>query len=279
MTESMEEPGPVGLEIGSRGIAILTLDRPSQFNSLRQETLAAFEAALDRVDDAGIRVLIITGSGRAFCGGAYVKYFTDPSSPFFDDPTAVRDIYVRRIVRIFHRLQGGPFPTIAAINGFAFGGGFELAIACDFRLMAASASIGLTEVRLGAVAGAGGVTSLARLVGRARALEIVLLGEKMGSAEALAMGVVNSVHPDDRLMDAAGALALRLLRCSPVSIAQSKQAVYRSEGLDIDGAGEIGLDAVAVAAGTGDWREGMTSFVERRRPAFDAADGPAGGGR
>lgn len=276
MEGTTDDANPVRIEVKRDGIARLILDRPASFNSLTTELIEAFDAVLNEVSSTGIRVLVVTGTGKAFCGGAHVKYFTDPSSPFASDAMAIRDDYVRPIIRLFRKLQLSPFVTIAEINGVAFGGGCELALACDFRLMAESARIGLTEVRLGAIAGAGGVQSLARLVGRARALEIVLLGEQMTAAEAHAAGLVNSVHPDAELADASMRLARRLLRCSPVSIAESKRAIYRSEGLDIDAAMEVGLDAVAVAAGAPEWREGMRAFVERRRPAFAAADDDTG---
>jgi enoyl-CoA hydratase/carnithine racemase len=270
MSGSADDGHFVRLDLRNDGIALLVLDQPVLMNSLTQPLVAAFDAAIDKVTAAKARALIVTGAGKAFCGGAHIKYFTEPSSPFFDNPLAIRDGYVRPILRLFRRLQIAPFATIAAINGFALGGGCELALACDFRLMADSARIGLTEVRLGALPGAGGVQSLARLVGRARALEIILLGEPMSAAEALAAGLVNSVHGNDDLAEAAMAVARRLLRCSPIAIAQAKQGVYRCEGVDIDGANEIGLDLVAAAASGADWREGMTAFVERRRPSFDA---------
>jgi len=257
-------------------VALMTLRAPETLNTLTDELMVVFQAAVDEAVKASARVLIITGSGRAFCGGAHVKYFTDPNSRYCSDPMALRDAYVAPIIRMFRSLQQAPFATIAAINGFALGGGCELALACDFRLMAADARIGLTEARLGAIAAAGGIQVLSQIVGRAKALEIGLLADQWPAEEALRIGLVNAVHESSELQAAALALAQRLLLCSPISVALTKRGIYRAETMDPAEADQMGLDTVTIAAAGPDWKEGMTAFREKRAPAF-AANGVSGG--
>lgn len=267
-TNSDENSAAVRIDWPLPGIARLTFNRPAQMNTLAEETLVSLEKCCDEATKGEARAVIITGSGRTFCGGAEISYFTDPNSRFYHNPRAIRDDYVAPIIRAFRRLREARFVTIAAINGFALGGGCELALSCDFRLMADHARIGLTETRLGALAGAGGVQSLAQIVGRARALEIALLGNQWTAENALAVGLVNAVHPAAELDAAALAFARQFLQVSPVSVAETKRALYRCQTAPADEADQIALDAVAVAASGPDWWEGMAAFVEKRTPGF-----------
>lgn len=197
-----------------------------------------------------------------------MKYFTEESSPLYRNPRAIRDDYVAPIIQAFRTIRDAPFVSIAAINGFALGGGCELALNCDFRLMADSARIGLTETKLGALAGAGGVQMLARIVGRAKALEIALFGDQLTADIALAHGLVTAVHPQTALEGATLAFAGRLLACSPISVAETKRALYRCETAGAEEADRIALDAVAAAAAGAEWWEGMAAFTQKRRPSF-----------
>lgn len=255
------------------GVACITLTRGDAHNTLTAELLATLHRLLDEALAGGARVLIVTGSGKTFCGGAHIKLFTDPASPLYRDARAIRDDYVAPIIRVFRRLREAPFVTVAAINGFALGGGCELALSCDFRLMADHARIGLTETRLGALAGAGGVQSLVHVVGRARALEIALLGDQLTAADAKAAGLVTAVHPAAELAEAALAFAKRLLLCSPISVAETKRALYRCETAVPDEADRIALDAVLAASAGPEWWEGMAAFAERRPASFRMEDG------
>lgn len=264
----MAEAPYVSLAWPLPGVALATLERGDAFNTLTHEMIAGIDAAVSGAAAGAARVLILTGSGRAFCGGAHVKYFSDPASPLAGNPDAIRETYVRPIIAVFDRLQTMPFVTIAAINGVALGGGCELALACDFRLVARSAKLGLPEVRLGAVAAAGGMQQLPKIVGRARALEIALLGDHLSPDEALAAGLVTAVHDDSGLMQAALDMAGRLTRLSPVSIAQTKRAIYRCQTESRGSSNEIALDALTIATAGPDWTEGMTAFVEKRPPGF-----------
>lgn len=259
---------PAELDWPAPGIARVTLTQASSHNTLTTGLLDTLNRLLDEISHRKARVLIVTGSGKTFCGGAHVKYFTDQGSPLYRDPRAIRDDYVLPIVQTFRRLREAPFVTVAAINGFALGGGCELALSCDFRIMADHARIGLTETRLGALAGAGGVQSLAHVLGRARALEVALLGEQLTAADAKAVGLVNAVHPADGLDAAAIAFARRFLICSPISVAETKRALYRCETAGADEADRIALDAVAAAAAGPEWWEGMLAFAEKRPAGF-----------
>ena len=262
------DSGPAAiLDWPLKHVAKITLACGAALNTLTLELLADLAAALNEARRAQARVAIVTGSGKAFCCGAHVTYFTDPGSPFFNAPLAIRDDYVRPIVETFRKLQDAPFPTIAAINGFALGGGCELALACDFRLMSEGASIGLTEVRLGAVAGAGGVQLCPRSSAAPRRSNCAPR-HRWSAAEAHAAGLVVSTHAQDALGEAALALARRLLKCSPTSLAETKRAIYRCATAGAREADEIALDAVAVAAGGPDWHEGMAAFAKGGLPAL-----------
>lgn len=263
-----ETSAPAELDWPKEGIVRIRLTRATSHNTLTAELLDTLNRLLDDISEKEARVLIVTGSGKTFCGGAHVKYFTESASPLYRNARAIRDDYVLPIVRTFRRLREAPFVTVAAINGFALGGGCELALACDFRIMADHARIGLTETRLGALAGAGGVQSLAHVLGRARALEVALLGEQLSGADAKALGLVNAVHPADELDEAATAFARRFLLCSPISVAETKRALYRCETAGADEADRIALDAVTAAASGPEWWEGMLAFTEKRPAGF-----------
>lgn len=250
-------------------IARATLTRGPAMNTLTLALLAEFGRALDEAVARRARALIVTGSGRAFCCGAHLPYFTDPASPFADAPLAIREDYVGPIGRLFDRLEAMPFPTIAAVNGFALGGGCELALACDLRVLSADATLGLPEVHVGALPGAGGVQKLARFVGRGRALELILLGRRLEAEEALSLGLATAVAPPAELDQAVSGIVERLRRGGPLAIAYAKAMIYRCEGTDLRTARETGLDAVTVLAGSPEWREGMAAFGEKRPPRFE----------
>lgn len=258
----------VALEWPEPGIARLTLTQGAGLNTLTLPMIAALQGALEQLRRTPPRALIVTGSGRAFCGGAHITYFTDAASPFAGNASAIRDHYVRPILAVFDAITALPCPTIAAINGHALGGGLELALAFDFRLAAAGTKIGLPEVRLGAVAGANGVQQLCHLLGRAKALEVLLLGEHLTAQAAREIGLLTEVHAAEDLAAAALAFARRFLRLSPISLAETKRAAYRCEALSGRAAHEVALDAVHAAAGGPDWAEGMAAFKARREPAF-----------
>ncbi|SEO42332.1 enoyl-CoA hydratase [Salinihabitans flavidus] len=253
-------------------ICLLRLARGAQMNTITGEFLDDLGAVLTDLAKSPPRALLLTGSDGAFCGGANIKLFSEKESPLYQNARAIRDVYVRQILDVFGKITALPCPTIALINGHALGGGTELALSFDFRLMSSDARMGLPEVRLGAVAAGNGVQRLHRIVGRAKALEIVLLGEKITAPEALSTGLVMSVHDPDALEAAGLDLARRFLKCSPIAVAESKRAIYRTEALEGNAADEAALDAVLGAAAGPEWTEGMSAFAQKRRPTYATDD-------
>jgi enoyl-CoA hydratase len=249
-------------------IALVTMIREREMNTLSLELLNELDEALTAAVAGGARALIITGQGRAFCAGAHLRYFTETDARIGTDSFALRDRYLQPIATLFDRIEALPIPVISAINGFALGGGCEMSLACDFRLMADHTKIGVPEVRIGALAGAGGVQKLHRLVGRGKALEWILLGSHVTAAEALAHGLVTSVHPAADLMPAAMELAGRFRLLGPRAVAQSKMAVRLCADTDLATARNIGLEALAMLIGAPEWQEGMAAFMEKREPRF-----------
>jgi enoyl-CoA hydratase/carnithine racemase len=249
-------------------IAVVTMTREREMNTLSLELLNELDHALTASLEGGARALVITGLGRAFCAGAHLRYFAEGDPRIGAGSFALRDRYVQPINAIFDRIETLPIPVIAAINGFALGGGCELSLACDFRLMADHTKIGVPEVRIGALAGAGGVQKLHRLVGRGKALEWILLGSHVAAADALAHGLITSVHSAAELMPAALELASRFRLLGPRAVAQSKMAVRMCGDADLSSARDIGLEALAMLIGGAEWQEGMTAFMEKRPPIF-----------
>ncbi len=258
----------VTLSWPAEGVALATLTRAKAMNTLTLELLAELERALGLAREGAARAFIITGSGRSFCCGAHLDYFTDPHSPIGTSQFDLRDKYLAKIAKLFDSFEEMPFPVIAAVNGYALGGGCEMAISADFRLMASTARIGVPEVKLGAIPGAGGVQKLARHLGRSRAIEWVVLGRHYTADEAERAGLVYAVTDPDDLMTAALALAEQIKALSPLAIAQGKAAVYQSEDVDVATARKFGLEALALLVNSRDWAEGMKAFHEKREPRF-----------
>jgi enoyl-CoA hydratase/carnithine racemase len=249
-------------------IALVTMVRDREMNTLSLELIGELDAALTVSVAGGARALIITGKDRAFCAGAHLRYFTQEDARIGSGPFALRDRYLQPIATLFDRIETLPIPVIAAINGFALGGGCEMSLACDFRLMADHTKIGVPEVRIGALAGAGGVQKLHRLVGRGKALEWILLGSHVTAAEALAHGLLTGVHAAADLMPAAMTLAGRFRLLGPRAVAQSKLAVRLCGDSDLATARNIGLETLAMLIGAPEWQEGMAAFMEKREPHF-----------
>lgn len=258
----------VKLDWPAKGVALATLTRAAEMNTLTLALLSELGRALDIAQAANARAFIITGSGRAFCCGAHLDYFTDPKSPIGTSQTDIRDNYLLKIALLFDRFEAMRFPVIAAINGFALGGGCEMAISADFRLMAKTARIGVPEVKLGAAPGAGGVQKLLHYVGRSKALEWILLGTHITAEEAERRGLLYAVTEPADLLPAALALAEKIKTLSPMAIAQAKAAVHVSESVDSKSARRFGLESLALLVGSADWQEGMAAFHAKRAPKF-----------
>jgi enoyl-CoA hydratase len=252
---------PVTLERRGR-VALLTLDRP-KVNSLSPDMLDALAARLAEVEaDAELGAAVVTGAGdRAFSAGADVSLVREAS------PLEARAFAARGHATL-DRVEALPKPVIAAVNGYALGGGCELALACDIRLASDRAQIGLPEVTLGIFPGWGGTQRMPRLIGPGKAKELIFTGRHVGAGEALSLGLVEGVHPHDELVEAAVALAADIAARPAWAVAAAKAMVTRAG--DGDQAGNLAreLDLFALAFSTEDQREGMAAFFEKRPPEF-----------
>lgn len=264
-TLAFERPTP--------GVVRLRLNRPHEMNSLRLELLDDLSRALDDAVRERARVVVVTGEGRAFCGGAHLKYFAGPDA-IFTERFDTRDRYFERIARVFDKVEAIPVPVIAAINGFAMGGGFELALACDFRIFATTAQVGLPEAKLGATPGAGGVQKLSRHIGRGKALEWILLARHVDAQEAAASGLAYKVVEPAELEAASLSLAAELMALSPLALGQCKASIHLSGDVDLRSARRFGIEALSALIGSEDWLEGMSAFVEKRPPRFGPKETP-----
>jgi enoyl-CoA hydratase len=245
------------------GIATITFNRPKALNALNRELLEEFMAALDRVaDDPAVRVLVLTGAGeKAFVAGADI---TEIAS--FTPLQAKR--FAARGQAAINRLTELDIPVIAAVNGFALGGGTEMALACDFIYASEKARFGLPEINLGIIPGFGGTQRLPRLIGPNAAKELIFTGRMIGADEAFRLGIVNRVCAPEALMDAVLETARTIAAKGRVSLRAAKQAVNR--GLDVDlGAGRaLEVDAFALCLASPDAKEGTRAFLEKRPAAF-----------
>lgn len=248
-------------------VATLTLDRPAQLNALNVELGVELLDAIGRCEaDAGVRAVVVTGAGRAFCAGDDLRVFTPDGSPLAGVDVPGR--YVGgpgRWPRIVLALRALPKPVVAAVNGYAFGAGFNLALACDFRIAAASATLATPFVRRGM---ATGTNLLQQYVGIGVAARLTLTGEPVGAAEAERLGLVTLVVPDERLAAETAAVAGRLATAATVALGLTKGALYRGWELDPERAYHLQGWAVHQSAATEDRAEGQAAFVEKREPRF-----------
>lgn len=243
------------------GIALVTLKRPEALNALSQSLLEELAEIPELVQqDPEVRAVIFTGEGKAFAAGADLKEIAAIKDPFMGREYALFG------QRVFAEIAALPVPTIAAINGYALGGGLELALACDLRVAAKTAKLGLPEVGLGLIPGFGGTQRLPRLIGRGRALDLIFTGRHVDAEEALFLGLVNRVAED--ALEEAKKLAQKILKNAPIALALAKESVVRGEGLDLAEALEIEADLFGYAAATEDMKEGVRAFLEKRPPSF-----------
>lgn len=246
-------------------IAVVTLNRPEMMNALNLETireLADLFTELER--DAEVLGVIVTGGGRAFCAGADVSSAkNDGGNPHF----ATRSFVVEG-QNLMNQIEAFSHPVIAAVNGFALGGGSELALACDLRIASEKAVFGLPEVTLGVMPCFGGTQRLPRLIGMARAKEIIYTGRKVKAEEALAVGLVNEVVAPEELLGAAEAKMQAMVACAPLAIKLAKTAMNKGIQMPLHEALELEADMTALLGTTEDAMEGGRAFGERRKPIF-----------
>jgi enoyl-CoA hydratase len=249
------------LEVAGR-VATLTVNRPDKLNALNDATIAELGLAIDqiRVDDS-IGGAILTGAGRAFVAGADISELSN-QTPVLAKARA------RAGQDVFRRFETCPKPVIAAINGFALGGGCELAMACHIRLASDAAKFGQPESKLGLLPGYGGTQRLARLVGKGRANQLLLTGEMIDAAEAYRIGLVNKVVAADALMNEAQAMMKTILANGPLAVALCIEAIDRGLQMSLEEGLILEANHFGLLAATDDMREGTRAFMEKRAPAF-----------
>jgi enoyl-CoA hydratase len=241
-------------------VAVLTLNRPP-VNALSAALVADIEAAVARAADPAVRAVVITGSPH-FAAGADIAELKAAASGSDDTPLA------GRLSAALLALEALPKPTIAAIRGFALGGGLELALACDFRYLAEDARVGLPEIKLGIFPGAGGTQRLPRLVGLSKARELIYTGRHLKADEALAIGLADKVVPAEGLAAAALEFAAALAKGATVALGAAKQAVNATLGLDMEAGLAVEAAGFATCLGTEDAQEGLAAFLEKREAGF-----------
>ncbi|MGJ7910275.1 enoyl-CoA hydratase-related protein [Neobacillus sp. LXY-1] len=244
-------------------IAVLTINRPESLNAFNYETLVELGEKVEQVRvHPDVRAVIFSGSGhKAFSVGADLK-----ERKTLSDAAVKRNLY--KINEVFNAIDQLPQPTIAAINGFAFGGGMELALACDFRIAANDAVMGLTETSLAIIPGAGGTQRLPRLIGQAKALELILTARRLQAEEAKSYGLVMRVVNREQLMQESMTFCTQLLANGPIALQQAKFAIKNGMNTDLATGLQIERKAYEVTLPTEDRIEALNAFAEKRKPDF-----------
>lgn len=245
------------------GIAVITFNRPKALNALNSALLEELAAALTAVAaDEAIKVLILTGHGdKAFVAGADINEIAACNA-------LTAKMFARKGQQTINQLQALPIPVVAAVNGYALGGGSEMALACDFIYASENAMFGLPEINLGIIPGFGGTQRLPRAVGAGRAKEMIFTGTMISAAEAMALGLVNTVVPQQELMGAVMKTARIMASKGKVSLRAAKEAVNRGADVDLNTGCQIEVDAFALCVASEDAAEGTSAFLEKRKPAF-----------
>jgi len=247
----------------SEGIATITLNRPEALNAFSKEVV---EEVLNAVDDAGtdedVRVLILTGAGdRAFSAGADIKSMVGMNSLKARELSFMGE-------KLCLALENLEKPVIAALNGYALGGGLEVAMSCDLRIASESSRMGQTEINIGLIPGWGGTQRLTRLIGRTKAKEMVFTGKMIDAKTAEQLGIVNLVVPADKFRDAVRQFALELASKAPVAIKVAKALINKGADISLDSALALEREGFGVVASSEDLKEGVSAFTEKRKPAF-----------
>ncbi len=244
------------------GVATIFLNRPERLNAVIEQLYDDVLAALDTArSDPDVRTIVLTGQGRAFCVGADLKAHGEGART----PEQQRD-YLTKANDVCRRLRTVPKPVIAAVNGYALGAGAEMAVSADFILVKQSAEIGFPEVSIGTFLGGGVTHVLPKLVGMARAKELVFTGRRINGEAAAAMGLATTFFPDDAFADGVAAFAAEIASKAPVSMALAKE--HFTAGRAYEDALESELDGILACMGTDDWAEGVAAFAEKRAPRF-----------
>jgi enoyl-CoA hydratase len=249
------------LEASDR-IATLSVNRPDKLNALNDATIGELGDAIDEVrarDDIG--GLIVTGAGRAFVAGADISELASQT------PTIAKS-RAQRGQQIFRKFETSPKPVIAAVNGFALGGGCELALACHIRIASEKAKFGQPEVKLGTCPGYGGTQRLSRIIGKGRAIQIITTAEMIDAAEAYRIGLVNKVVSAEELISAANEMMKQILANGPLAVALCIEAIDRGLEMSLEEGLVLEANHFGLLAATEDMSEGMKAFLEKRTPVF-----------
>lgn len=256
-------PDSLILQHKSDGILTITIERPQALNALNAEVIKQLAEAIDRAQtDSEVKTIVITGSGdKAFVAGADIKEFADYSGK------EGKALAQQGQDSLFNRIERSSKPVIAAVNGFALGGGLELALACHIRIASDNARMGLPEVSLGVIPGYGGTQRLPQIVGKGKAMEMILSAKMIGANDAAACGLVNAVVPPGDLLETAHKMARSIMKNSPRAVATAIQAVLAVYEDGINGFQEE-INCFGASFETDDFKEGTQAFIEKRKPTF-----------
>ncbi len=243
------------------GVRLITLNRPKVLNALRSTLLEELAAAIALArDDTDVRAVVLTGNERAFAAGADIAEMADR--------TAVEVVGMDRRMAGWHTLRSFPKPLVAAVNGFALGGGCELAMCADIIVAGEGARFGQPEINLGLIPGAGGTQRLTRAVGKSRAMKMVLTGEAIDARAALAAGLIAEIVPPELALDRALELAEMIAAKPPVAVRLAKEAVLKAQEMTLEAGLDYERKVFALLFATEDRREGVQAFLEKRKPVF-----------
>ena len=246
---------------GANGVVTMTISSPATLNALNSTILGEIDTFIDTLDPNQVRVLVITGEGKSFVAGADISEMAHLSEK---EGLA----FGHRGSQIFKKIEDLPFPVIAAVNGFALGGGCELAMACDIRIASAKARFGQPEVGLGIIPGFSGTYRLPKLVGQGIAKELIYTGKMIGAEEALRIGLVNQVVAPEELAGAVDALVAAILKNAPIAVGFAKACINENYDLDVDESIALENRYFAKCFATDDQKEGMDAFLHKRPAAF-----------
>lgn len=265
-----ERTGPSANGEGAEGVlyeekgavALVTFDRAEKLNAMNTPIVRRLTEIFEHIDRSGhIRAAVLVGKGRAFVAGADIEEYSGQSPAEFS-------AYQARGRRMYEAIESNSKPFIAAVNGFALGGGFEMVLACDLVVASSEAEMGLPEIHLGLLPGGGGTQKLTRLIGRNRAKEFLMMGRRMNAEEGLRLGVVNKVTDPGEVLEEALSLAERLARRAPYAVREAKRLVNQGAESHIEAALSLEQATLSNLYQTEDAREGIGAFVEKRKPNF-----------
>ncbi|CCQ97349.1 3-hydroxybutyryl-CoA dehydratase [[Clostridium] ultunense Esp] len=245
-----------------RNIGIISINRPNALNALNSNVLGELDNTVDMViDDDDVHILIITGEGRAFVAGADISEMKDMNM------VAARK-FAEKGSKLFRKIELMEKPVIAAVNGFALGGGCELAMCCDLRIASTKAKFGQPEVGLGIIPGFAGTQRLSRIIGLGKAKELIFTTEMIDAEEAYRIGLVNKIVPGEELMDEAIAMANKIVSNGQIAVRFAKVAINRGIETDIETGMDIEKNLFGLCFATEDQKEGMEAFLEKRKPNY-----------